>query len=181
MAIETTVPVPVPASQSEAASPPSTEALPVASQEPSKGKAGKDKAGKGKGGKGKGSGKKKGGKRAGAKPPQGGSGAANVTIAGHPRAARSVARAKALGGLAGFMLGGYLSLPTHTLPDTAVRALIAGIFCYVAVWGAAVFLWRRLVVAELRQAQHELLSAELRRLGVPERPTEPGGARAHPG
>ena len=92
--------------------------------------------------------------------------APNVTLAAHPRAARSVARAKALAGLIGFVLGGYLSLPTHTLPAAAVRALLSGIFCYVVVWGAAVFLWRRIVVAELRHAQHQLLAAELSRLGI---------------
>ncbi len=110
--------------------------------------------------------------------PRGGvSTAPNMSIAAHPRAARAVARAKALGGLAGFLLGGYLSLPTHTLPAAAVRALLAGIVCWVAVWSAAVFLWRRLVVAELRHAQHQLLMAELSTLGV-EGSTSPGGGRA---
>ena len=101
------------------------------------------------------------------------SGAPQLTLAAHPRAARAVARAKALGGLVGFLLGGYLSLPTHTLPAAAMRALLAGIFCYVAVWSAAVFLWRRLVVAELRHAEHQLLTAELTRLGAFNGPTGP--------
>jgi len=100
-------------------------------------------------------------------------GAPLLTLAAHPRAANAVARAKSLGGLVGFLLGGYLSLPTHTLPAAAVRALLAGAFCYVAVWAAAVFLWRRLVVAELRNAEHQLLNAELSRLGVFDRPTGP--------
>jgi len=101
------------------------------------------------------------------------SGAPLLTLAAHPRAAHAVARAKSLGGLVGFLLGGYLSLPTHTLPAAAVRALLAGAFCYVTVWGAAVFVWRRLVVAELRHAEHQLLDAELSRLGVFDRPTGP--------
>ena len=66
------------------------------------------------------------------------------------------------------MLGGYLSLPTHTLADAGFRALLAGVVCYVAVWAAAVFVWRRLVVAELRHAQHELLCEELAKLGLPD-------------
>ncbi len=111
------------------------------------------------------------------RPPGGGSSTLNMSVAAHPRAARAVARAKALGGLGGFLLGGYLSLPTHTLLAAAVRALLAGIVCYVALWSAAVFLWRRLVVAELRHAQHQLLMAELSALGV-EGSTNLGGGRA---
>ena len=79
-----------------------------------------------------------------------------VSLAAHPRAARRVAESKAWGGLIGFLLGGYASLANHALPDAAFRALIAGIVCYVAVWTAAVFIWRRLVVAELREREREL-------------------------
>jgi hypothetical protein len=84
-----------------------------------------------------------------------------LSLAEHPRAVSHVKQAKELGGLGGFLVGGYLSLPTHTLADAASRALVAGVVCYVAVWAAAVFLWRRLVVAELRGRQHELLATEL--------------------
>jgi hypothetical protein len=110
--------------------------------------------------------------------------APDLTLAGHPRAVRSVARAKAWGGLAGFLLGGYLSLPTHTVADTGLRALAAGALCYVATWAAAVFAWRRVVVAELRNAEQQLLAAELAKLRGPERPgasvppVERGRARA---
>jgi hypothetical protein len=89
---------------------------------------------------------------------------AGLSLAAHPRAARRVAEAKAWGALVGFLLGGYLSLPTHSAFEVALRALAAGVVCYVVVWAAAVSLWRRLVVAELRNAQHELLSAELAKL-----------------
>ncbi len=84
-----------------------------------------------------------------------------LILAEHPRAARGVARAKAWGGLGGFLIGGYLSLPTQTLAGAGVRALAAGIVCYVAMWAAAVFLWRRMLVAELHQAKHDLLAEEL--------------------
>jgi hypothetical protein len=93
---------------------------------------------------------------------------AGLSLAAHPRAARRVAEAKAWGGLGGFLLGGYLSLPTHSLPEAALRALIAGVVCYVAIWALAVFLWRRLVVAELRHAEHELLARRLAKLQVSE-------------
>jgi hypothetical protein len=93
-------------------------------------------------------------------------GAGGLSLAAHPRAARRVAEAKAWGGLGGFLLGGYLSLPTHSAFEAALRALLAGVVCYVVVWAAAVFLWKRLVVAELRQAEHELLKSELAKLQV---------------
>jgi len=44
------------------------------------------------------------------------------SVAGHPRAARGVARAKGWGGLLGFVVGGYLSLPTNTLAGAGLRA-----------------------------------------------------------
>jgi hypothetical protein len=86
-----------------------------------------------------------------------------LSIAAHPRAARRVAQAKGWGGLVGFVVGGYLSLPTATFAGAALHALVAGVACYVMVWAGAVFLWRHLVVAELRSRQHEMLQAELAR------------------
>ncbi len=86
-----------------------------------------------------------------------------LSIAAHPRAAHRVAQAKGWGGLVGFVVGGYLSLPTATFAGAALHALAAGVACYVMVWAGAVFLWRHLVVAELRSRQHEMLQAELAR------------------
>lgn len=80
------------------------------------------------------------------------------SVAGHPRAARAVARAKGWGGLGGFLLGGYLALPTSTLAGAGLRALEAGVVCYVAVWAGAVFLWRRLVILELKGREQKLLT-----------------------
>lgn len=87
-----------------------------------------------------------------------------LSIAAHPRAARAVAKAKGWGGLVGFIVGGYLALPTNTLAGTGLHALIAGVACYVIVWAGAVFLWRHLVVAELRTRQQQLLHIELAKL-----------------
>lgn len=109
------------------------------------------------------------------------SGEGAMSIAAHPRAARGVAQAKGWGGLLGFLAGGYLSLSTHTLAEAGFRALVAGVVCYAIVWRGAVFLWRHLVVAELRSRQHELLQAELTRIGIPT-PAAPNtqiGARAN--
>jgi hypothetical protein len=107
---------------------------------------------------------KKGADADGADSARGGGRGSGLILAEHPRAARSVARAKAWGGLAGFLIGGYLSLPTQTLAGAGLRALAAGMVCYVAVWAAAVFLWRRMLVAELHQAKHDLLAEELAKL-----------------
>ncbi len=109
-------------------------------------------------------GKAKKGKKGADADGAGGGRGSGLILAEHPRAARSVARAKAWGGLAGFLLGGYLSLPTQTLAGAGLRALAAGVVCYVAVWAAAVFLWRRMLVAELHQAKHDLLAEELAKL-----------------
>jgi hypothetical protein len=81
------------------------------------------------------------------------------SVAGHPRAARSVAQAKGWGGLAGFFIAGYLSLPTGTLAEAGLRALVAGSVCYVAAWAGAVFVWRRLVVLEIKSREQQLLLA----------------------
>ena len=81
------------------------------------------------------------------------------TISAHPRAARSVARAKGWGGLGGFLLAGYLSLATHAPAEALVRAIVAGAVCYVAAWAGAVFVWKRLVMIELRGKQMSALEA----------------------
>jgi hypothetical protein len=80
------------------------------------------------------------------------------SIAAHPRAARAVERAKAWGALTGFVLGGYLSLSSHTAAEACIRALVAGGTCYVVFWAAAVFIWRRLVMLELRAREHQMIA-----------------------
>ena len=80
------------------------------------------------------------------------------SVAAHPRAARSVAQAKGWGGLAGFLIAGYFSLPTATLAEAGLHALVAGSVCYVAAWAAAVFVWRRLVAIEIKGREQRLLA-----------------------
>ena len=70
-----------------------------------------------------------------------------------------MARAKGWGALAGFVLGGYLSLPTHTVASAGVRAIVAGLVCYVAFWAGAVFFWRRMVMLEIKAREQELVRA----------------------
>lgn len=90
-----------------------------------------------------------------------------VGVAEHARAAAAVARAKSLGGLAGFVLGGGGALlGGEPLFDTLVRAVAGGIVCYLAVWGAAVVVWRQLLVAEVRNAYRRAGSAAAPRDGA---------------
>jgi hypothetical protein len=86
-------------------------------------------------------------------------GATGPNVAAHPRAARAVARTKSWGGLVGFVLGGYLSLPTNTLAAAGLRALIAGVVCYVVAWAGAVFVWKRLVILELKGREQQMIGA----------------------
>lgn len=83
--------------------------------------------------------------------------AANMpSVANHPRAGAQIARAKAWGGLAGFLLVGLLSMRAHVpLPDTLMRAIMGGVVGYVATWAGAVLVWRHLVVAELRAVRRQ--------------------------
>jgi hypothetical protein len=134
-----------------------------------------DKKGKGKG--------EKPGKGKGEKPGKGKAAVADgdgPSVAAHPRAARAVARAKSWGGLAGFAIGGYLSLPTNTVADSMLRALIAGMACYVAAWAAAVFLWRRLVMLELKGREQQLMDAMRSAAARRELPAPSGPERVSP-
>lgn len=88
------------------------------------------------------------------------------SVAAHPKAARRVRQAREAAGLAGFLLGGWLSLRTHTPASALLRALIAGAACYVVVWGAAVLLCRHLIVAEIRSREHALLEAAAARFAA---------------
>jgi hypothetical protein len=81
------------------------------------------------------------------------------SVAAHPRAAHHVALAKGWGGLVGFVVCGYLSLPTNTFTETGLRALVGGVVCYMVAWAATVFVWRHLVVLEIKSREQELLSA----------------------
>jgi hypothetical protein len=89
--------------------------------------------------------KKKGGDASGA--------AGGPSVFNHPRAHYQVRRAKGWGGIAGFLIAGYLSykagVPTF---DVGLRALVFGIVGYMLAWMCAVTVWRQLVLAELRAA-----------------------------
>jgi hypothetical protein len=77
--------------------------------------------------------------------------AEGVSIAGHPRAAAQVRRAKGWGGVGGFVIAGYLSFSAHIPPDqVGIRALGFGVAGYMLAWACSVAIWRNLMLAEIR-------------------------------
>jgi hypothetical protein len=79
-----------------------------------------------------------------------------LSVAGNPRAAAQVRRAKGWGGLAGFVLAAWLSMRASVpIVQVGERALIAGLAGYLVAWGCSVTVWRHLLVAELRHAAEE--------------------------
>jgi hypothetical protein len=159
MAAETATPV---------KAPPLAEPPPGASEEASATAAAPKGGGKGE------KGKKDAKKDSKKKKPEAGAGD-GPSLAGHPRAVRSVARAKSWGGLAGFLFAGYVSLPTSTIAEAGMRALVAGVICYVATWAGAVFVWRRFVILEIKAREQQLIAAARARAGgEPPAPAAPG-------
>jgi hypothetical protein len=76
-----------------------------------------------------------------------------ITIAQHPRAARSIRRAKARGGLGGFALGALASWLHGALFVTVLeRGLLVGVAGYLVAWAASQTVWRYVVRAEARAA-----------------------------
>ena len=99
-----------------------------------------------------------------------------LSVAAHPRAAAQVRKAKGWGGLAAFVITGYLSLSHGATADIAgMRALVAGVAGYVLAWGCAVMVWRQLMVAEIRAKveRARLRSEEAAAAAAPAPGTEP--------
>jgi hypothetical protein len=76
-----------------------------------------------------------------------------VSLSDHPRAAPAIRRAKARGGLLGFALTALVGL-SHGAPLEATlgRALVGGILANLIVWGVAVTVYKRVLVAEATAA-----------------------------
>jgi hypothetical protein len=75
----------------------------------------------------------------------------HVSVSEHPRARAAIRRWKAWGGLVGFGLVAFLSYRAGV--DTfgiGIRALLAGIGLYLAVWVFSVWLWRHIVLHEAK-------------------------------
>ncbi len=99
------------------------------------------------------------------------------SVAGHPRAVRSIERAKGWAALLGFAAGFYLSLPTHTPAAAGLRAIIAGVALYIGVWAGSVFFWRRMVMVEIRAREQQLvaLARAAQARAAAHEPQGPGG------
>jgi hypothetical protein len=83
-----------------------------------------------------------------------------ICVAGHPRSARAVRRAKGWGGVAGIALCTALALGAHLpLFDALLRGLAGGIVTYLVVWALALAVARQLVVAEVRARYAEVSAA----------------------
>src|SRR4051794_4559661 len=84
-------------------------------------------------------------------------GSSDVKISSHPRASAQIRRARAYGGIAGFILIAWLSWRSGTdFVHLGVRALLGGASGYLAIWAAAVQIWRQVAIAEVRQRAHAL-------------------------
>src|SRR4051794_30035666 len=91
---------------------------------------------------------KKGKKGKGAAKPAG------IAVANHPKASRQIAKLKSYAGLAACAYAGYAAYQAgDQFADVAFRAIIWGIAVYIAVWAAAVHVWRHVAVAEVRAAE----------------------------
>jgi hypothetical protein len=79
---------------------------------------------------------------------------ASASIAGHPRAKAGIRRARSRAAFVVFVLvllfGHHAGL---TWFDATWRALVAGIAANVVAWRCALFVWRQLIIVELRQAE----------------------------
>ena len=86
---------------------------------------------------------------------------AGITLKGHPRAAGSIRRAKARGGLAGFAIAALGSWAHGgAIVTVLVHGLEGGIAGYVVCWFAAVTIWRHVVRAELKAALEKRVAAQ---------------------
>ena len=83
-----------------------------------------------------------------------------ICVAGHPRSAGLVRRAKGWGGIGGLVLATYLALNADipTL-DAMLRGLAGGVIGYIVLWALAVAVARQLVIAEVRARYAELQQA----------------------
>ena len=89
-----------------------------------------------------------------------------ISIAEHPRAGVSIRRWKSWGGLGAFALTLAAGLLGGVEIWTAVRrALAGGVVGYLAVWAAALAVWRHLLHAEARAV---IARVAARRTGSPD-------------
>ena len=75
-------------------------------------------------------------------------------LSAHPRARHQIRQSKAWAAIVGFALVGLLSWQAgQPVFDAGVRALAAGLVCYVVGWAIAVIVWRHVARAEVELAE----------------------------
>ena len=90
-----------------------------------------------------------------------------VALADHPRAAGSIRRAKAAGGLAGFALATVASVVGGIpLVDALGRGLLGGVAGHLAAWVFAVTFWTVILRAEPRLAVNRALEQSREQKGA---------------
>jgi hypothetical protein len=83
-----------------------------------------------------------------------------ICVAGHPRSAGFVRRAKGWGGVVGLVLATYLGHSAGIPPlDAMVRGLAGGVLGYIAMWAIAVAIARQFVIAEVRARYAQVAAA----------------------
>ena len=83
-----------------------------------------------------------------------------ICVAGHPRSAGFVRRAKGWGGVAGLVLATYFAMNAGVPPlDAMLRGLAGGVFGYLALWAIALAVARQLVIAEVRVRYAQVTAA----------------------
>lgn len=96
----------------------------------------------------------------------------SISVAAHPRARASIRRTRARTALAAFGIVLFLSLSSDVSgPEAAMRALVAGLVGNLMGYACALFIWRQIVVQEVK------VVAEQRRERARER-AEAAAARA---
>ncbi len=81
-----------------------------------------------------------------------------IRVGAHPRARRSIRRARAYAGMAGFAIVLLLALNAGVPAfEALLRALGGGIVLHFGAWAFAITLWRRLIVVELEAARTRFL------------------------
>jgi len=89
---------------------------------------------------------------------KGAAAASGICVAGHPRSAILIRRAKGFGGLLGALLASVLAHGAHLpLFEAMLRGLAGGIVGYIAIWAVAVSVARQLVIAEVRKRHTEFI------------------------
>jgi hypothetical protein len=101
----------------------------------------------------------------------------SMSLANHPRARDQIRRAKGWGGIAGFLIAGYLSFKAGVpILQLGIRTLAAGVAGYMLAGACAVTIWRQLLQAELRALSQQLERKRLEREAADDDRPRPIGA-----